>query len=64
MGDRISMSISVDSPLDKTFNRGPLAQLLRRQYGFPFGINVFERFWPQAPKATSTVAHECIVDPR
>ena len=29
MGDSISMSISVDSPSDGTFNRGPLALLLR-----------------------------------
>ena len=40
MGDRISMSISVNSPSDETLNRGPLALLLRRQYEFPFGINV------------------------
>ena len=36
----ISMSISVDSPLDETLNRGPLVLLLRRQYEFPFGINI------------------------
>ena len=35
MGDRISMLISVDSPSDKTLNRGPLVLLLRRQYEFP-----------------------------
>ena len=41
-GDRISMSISVDidSPLDETLNRGPLALLLWRLYEFPFGINI------------------------
>ena len=39
MGDRISMSISVDSPSDETLNQGPLALLLRRQYEFPFGID-------------------------
>ena len=39
MGDLISiisMSISVDSPSDETFNRGPLALL------FPFWINVVQ----------------------
>ena len=36
MGDRISMSISVDSPSVETLNRGPMALLLRRQYEFPF----------------------------
>ena len=40
MGDRISMSISVDSPSEETLNRGPLALLLRRQHEFPFGINI------------------------
>ena len=40
MGDRISMSISADSPLDVTLNRGPLALLLRRQNEFSFGINI------------------------
>ena len=40
MGDHIGISISVDSPLDETLNRGPLALVLRRQYEFPFGINV------------------------
>ena len=38
MGDCCGMSISADSPLDET--RGPLALLLRRQYEFPFGINI------------------------
>ena len=39
MGDRISMSISVDIPLDEILNyRGPLALLLRRQYGFHFWV--------------------------
>ena len=43
-GDRISMSISVDidSPLDETLNRGPLVQLLRQQYEFPFRINILQ----------------------
>ena len=40
MGDRISMSISADSPLDETLKQGPLAMLLRQQYEFPFGINI------------------------
>ena len=39
MGDRISMSSSIDSPLDETLNQGPLALLLWIQYEFPFGIN-------------------------
>ena len=42
MDDRISMSISDDSPSDETLNRGPLALLLRRQYEFPFGINIVQ----------------------
>ena len=42
MGDRISMSISDDSPSDETINQGPLALLLRRQYEFPFGINIVQ----------------------
>ena len=42
MGDRSGMPISADSPLDKTLNRGPLALLLRRQYEFPFGINIVQ----------------------
>ena len=42
MGDRCGMSISADSPLDETLNRGPLALLLRRQYEFPFGINIVQ----------------------
>ena len=29
MGDRIRMSITIDSPSDETSNRGPLALLLR-----------------------------------
>ena len=41
MGDRISMSISADSP-DNTLNRGTLALLLRRQYEFPFGIDIVQ----------------------
>ena len=36
------MSISADSPSDETLNRGPLALLLRRQYEFPFGINIVQ----------------------
>ena len=39
MGDRISMSISIDILSDETLNQGPLALLLRRHYEFPFGIN-------------------------
>ena len=42
MGDRSGMSISADSPLDETLNRGPLALLLWRQYEFPFGINTVQ----------------------
>ena len=42
MGDRISMSLSSDSPSDETLNLGPLELLLRRQYEFPFGINVVQ----------------------
>ena len=40
MGDRCGMSISADSHSGETLNRGPLALLLRRQYEFPFGINI------------------------
>ena len=39
-GEHNSISISFDSPLDETFNGGPLALLLRRQYEFPFGVIV------------------------
>ena len=42
MGDRGGMSISVDSPSDETLNRGPMALLLRRQYEYPFGINIVQ----------------------
>ena len=42
VGDRSGMSISADSPSDETLNRGPLALLLRRQYEFPFGINIVQ----------------------
>ena len=42
MGDRCGMSISADSPLDETLNRGPLALLFRRQYEFPFWINIVQ----------------------
>ena len=42
MGDHISKSISVDSPSDDALNQGPLALLLRRQYEFPFGINIVQ----------------------
>ena len=42
MGDRTSISISVDSPSDETLNRGPLALLLRQQYEFPLGINIVQ----------------------
>ena len=40
MGDCISMSISVNSPSDETLNQGPVVLLLRRQYEFPFGIDI------------------------
>ena len=42
MGDRCAMSISADSPSDETLNRGPLALLLRRQYEFPFDIDIVQ----------------------
>ena len=42
MGDRSGMSISADCPSDETLNRGPLTLLLRRQYEFPFGINIVQ----------------------
>ena len=42
MGDCNSMPISADSPSDETLNQGPLALLLRRQYEFPFGINIVQ----------------------
>ena len=38
----MSIPISADSPSDETFNRGPLVLLLRRQYEFPFGINIVQ----------------------
>ena len=31
-----------DSSSNETSNRGPLALLLRRQYEFPFGINIVQ----------------------
>ena len=40
--DRSGMSISADSPSDETLNRGPFALLLRRQYEFPFGIDIVQ----------------------
>ena len=42
MGHCFSMSIFVDSPSDETLNRGPLVPLLRRQYEFPYGINIVQ----------------------
>ena len=42
VGDRISMSISVNSSLDETLKWDPLALLMRQQYEFPFGINVVQ----------------------
>ena len=36
MGDRISMSITVDCPSDETLNQSPLVLLLQRQYEFPY----------------------------
>ena len=42
MDDRSSMSISVDNPAGETLNRGLLALLSRRQYEFPFGINIVQ----------------------
>ena len=47
MGDRCGMSISADSSSDETLNRGPLALRSRRQYEFPFGINIVQfSFFP------------------
>ena len=40
MGDRMGMSISADSPTEETLNRGALTLLLRRQYEFPFWIDI------------------------
>ena len=40
MDDRISMSISGDSPSDETLKF--LALLLLRQYEFPLGVNIVE----------------------
>ena len=40
MGDRSGMSISADSSLDETLNRGPLALLLWRQFEFLYGIDI------------------------
>ena len=42
MDDHCGMSISAESPSDETLNRGPLALHLRRQYEFPFGINIVQ----------------------
>ena len=52
MGDRISMSISVDSPSVETLNRGPW--LLRRHNEFPFGINMQFSIYFQVPKPISS----------
>ena len=38
----MGMPISVDSPSDETLKRGSLVLLLRRQYEFPFGINIVQ----------------------
>ena len=57
MGDCIGMSITADSPSDETLNRGPLVLLLRRQYEFPFGIDIvqfsFFHFSPGAALAST-----------
>ena len=42
MDDSSGMSISADSPSGETLNWGPLALLLRRQYEFPFGIDIVQ----------------------
>ena len=42
MDERISMSISGDSPSNGTLNRGPLDLLLWRQYEFLLGINIMQ----------------------
>ena len=63
MGDRCGMSISADSPLDETLNRGPLALLLRRQYELPFGINTvqFSFFFIYCRRCV--LRHEvCVID--
>ena len=57
------MSISADSPSDKTLNRGPLALLLRRQYEFSFGINTvqFSIFkFPFSPSLLRCVLFFCV----
>ena len=56
MGDRICMSIFVDSPFDETLHRGPLVLLLQRQYEFPFGINLvqFSSFFFSVPVGKTT----------
>ena len=62
MGDRCGMSISADSPSDETLNRGTLGLLLRRQYEFPFGINIVQfsifQFFPFSIKSLSGKSQE------
>ena len=40
--NRSGISISADSSLGETLNRGPLVLLLRRQYEFPFGVKIVQ----------------------
>ena len=47
MGDRISMSISVNSPSDETLYNGPLALLLWGEYEFHFGTNLVKFFFKE-----------------
>ena len=42
MCDRSGMSVSADSPSDEILNRGPMALLMRRQYEYPFGIDLVQ----------------------
>ena len=42
MDDCSGMSISADSPSGETLNQGTLALFLRRQFEFPFGINIVQ----------------------
>ena len=38
----VTVLVSVDSLLDETLNRSPLALLYRRHYEFPSGINIVQ----------------------
>ena len=56
MGDRSGMSISADSPSDEILNRGPLALLLRRQFEFPFEIDMLQFFFSDCDDIVCSVA--------